>query len=95
MSYFETADILLPKKIKNNWAVIACDQFTSDEKYWEETKREVGDDYSTLNLVLPEIYLEKDTEKSIEEINNNMKKYLEEGVFEEYKNSIRAYSAKG
>ncbi len=94
MSYFETADILLPKKIKNNWAVIACDQFTSDEKYWEETKREVGDDYSTLNLVLPEIYLEKDTEKSIEEINNNMKKYLEEGVFEEYKNSMIFVSRK-
>ncbi len=88
MAYFETADILLPKKIKNNWAVIACDQFTSDEKYWEDVKNEVGDDLSTINLILPEIYLENNADKSIEIINNNMKSYLENGIFEEYKNSM-------
>ena len=71
IAYFETADILLPKKIKNNWAVIACDQFTSDEKYWEDVKNEVGDDLSTINLILPEIYLENNADKSIEIINTS------------------------
>lgn len=94
MSYFETADILLPKKIKNNWAVIACDQFTSDEKYWQKVTSEVGDDISTLNLIFPEIFLEKEPQKTIEKINNNMKEYLENGVFEEYKNSMIFVSRK-
>ena len=57
MACFNKTDILLPKNIKDNWAVIACDQFTSDKKYWDEVKEKVGDDKSTYNMILPEIFL--------------------------------------
>ena len=42
-----------------HWAVIACDQFTSDQEYWDEVERFVGDAPSTLRMILPEIYLEQ------------------------------------
>ncbi len=41
------------------WAVIACDQFTSQPDYWEQVEVLVGDAPSTLRLTLPEIYLGK------------------------------------
>ena len=39
------------------WAVIACDQYTSDRGFWEEAEKIVGEAPSTLNLMLPEVYL--------------------------------------
>jgi len=42
------------------WAVIACDQFSSDPSYWVETRGLVGDAPSTLNLFVPECNLEDD-----------------------------------
>lgn len=39
------------------WAVIACDQHTSDVAYWEHVAQLVGDAPSTLHLMLPEAYL--------------------------------------
>lgn len=88
MACFNKTDILLPKNIKNNWAVIACDQFTSDKKYWDEVKKEVGNDKSTYNMILPEIFLSDNSKQRIEKINNTMQEYLDNGVFEEYKNSM-------
>ena len=41
------------------WAVIACDQFTSQPEYWEKVEEIVGDAPSTLNLIFPEVYLEQ------------------------------------
>ena len=94
MAYFEKTDILLPKNIKENWAVIACDQFTSDNAYWERVKENVGEDKSTFNMILPEIYLEDNAKERIENINKTMKDYLDEGVFTEYKNSMIFVSRK-
>lgn len=88
MACFNKTDILLPKNIKNNWAVIACDQFTSDKKYWDKVKKEVGNDKSTYNMILPEIFLSDNSKQRIEKINNTMQEYLDNGVFEEYKNSM-------
>ncbi len=36
---FKSADILIPKKNvdMNKWSVIACDQYTSEPEYWNET----------------------------------------------------------
>lgn len=86
---FKSADILLPKEGFEKWAVVACDQFTSEADYWEEVEKTVGDAPSTLRITLPEFYLEDgDTEQRIAEINANMQKYLESGVFEEHKNSM-------
>ena len=63
------------------WAVIACDQFTSQPEYWNEVEKIVGDAPSTLKLTFPEVYLEKPGgEKRIESIQDNMRKYMDEGV---------------
>ena len=62
---FKPADILVPKKSvdMNNWSVIACDQYTSEPEYWKQTSKIVGQNYSSLNLILPEIYLEDENVK--------------------------------
>lgn len=41
------------------WAVIACDQHTSDPEYWAQAERVVGDSPSTLKLIYPECYLDR------------------------------------
>lgn len=81
-------DILLPEKDFNKWAVVACDQFTSEADYWNETESIVGDFPSTLRVTLPEIYLDDNREKRIESINKTMTEYLENGVLKEYKNAM-------
>ena len=88
---FKPADILVPKKETDikKWSVIACDQYTSEPEYWEETEKNVGDSPSALRLILPEIFLEsKDVDKRISNIHETMEKYVSEGMFEEYKNSM-------
>ena len=87
---FKRANILLPKKCDmEKWAVIACDQYTSNPKYWDDVKRIVGDSPSTLNLTIPEIYLNDDNvDEIINSVNANMNKLVEEDFFEEYKDSM-------
>ena len=85
---FMAADILLPKDNFEKWSVVACDQYTSDSEYWKETEKNADGSPSALNLVLPEIYLEENVDKRIESINQNMQKYLDNNVFNEYKNSM-------
>lgn len=75
---YSSADILLPdfnKTDAKKWAVIACDQFTSEPHYWESAKKFIGGAPSTLDLILPEVYL-SETKARIPAINANMKKYL-------------------
>ncbi len=87
---FKPTDILLPENQNmEKWSVVACDQYTSEPEYWNSVEKFVGTENSTLNLILPEIYLEADNnEEKIEEIHNNMDKYLESGVFKKYSNSL-------
>lgn len=85
---FLPADILLPKNGFEKWAVIACDQYTSEPQYWKSVADYVGDAPSALNLIFPEVYLSGDNSKKISEINENMKKYIEDGVFNEFKNTF-------
>lgn len=75
--------IYLPRKGTNltKWAVIACDQFTSEPEYWQEVEKIVGKAPSTYNLVLPEVYLEKPGESGhIQSIQATMREYLEKGI---------------
>lgn len=69
------------------WAVIACDQHTARPAYWQETARFVGNAPSTLNLILPEYYLEHPdavpVEQRIEAINATMRLYLDQGLLRE------------
>ena len=77
--------IHLPKKGTDltKWAVIACDQFTSEPEYWQKVETLVGDEPSTYNLVLPEVYLEKPGEEArIQFIQDKMRTYLEHKVLE-------------
>lgn len=87
-SYFLPADILLPKENFEKWSVIACDQYTSQPEYWNETKKIVGENPSALNIVLPEAFLEEDNSKAILKVNETMKNYLENGVFDVYNDTF-------
>ncbi len=86
--YFN-ADILLPDLSKHDpqkWAVIACDQFTSEPEYWEKAKAIVGEAPSTLDMILPEVYLDE-TEARLPIINAKMKEYAGE-LLTEYPDSM-------
>lgn len=78
-------EILLPKNIDlQSWSVIACDQYTQDRDYWKKVSEAAGNKPSTLNLILPEVYLnDGDKAERIEKIRQTMKSYLDGGVFEE------------
>ncbi len=78
--------ILIPKKSidMTKWAVVACDQYTSEPEYWDSVKEIVADDPSTLKIIFPEVYLEAENkEEIISSINKTMEEYLQEGIFEE------------
>lgn len=87
---FTSADILLPRDAEyEKWAVIACDQFTSEPEYWQETENMTEGAVTALDLILPEIYLgEADVDKRIDKIAANMYGYLDSDVFEEHKNAL-------
>lgn len=73
----------------SKWSVIACDQFTSQPDYWNRVAQVVGDSPSTLKIIYPEVYLEMgDKQDRIKSINDNMQKYLNGGVFEEFEGFI-------
>lgn len=88
---FQPADILLPEKTidMEKWSVIACDQFTSEPEYWEEVKKNVAGQPSTLDMILPEVYLgQEDHEKQLKTIEASMNQYLQEQIFTEYKDAM-------
>ena len=81
------ADIMLPKKGTDlyKWAVVACDQYTSEKDYWADVEQIVGDAPSTLKLIFPECYLEDgDGKDRIANINKTMKSYVDAALFETY-----------
>ena len=63
------------------WAVVACDQYTSQPGYWAEVENLVGEAPSTLRLMLPEIYLgAADEALRIATIQDTMRRYLAERI---------------
>lgn len=83
--------IMMPKKNVDlqKWAVVACDQFTSEPEYWRSLAEEIGDAPSTLDLVFPEVYLEDgDRDERIGKINASMDDYISSGVLEELEPSF-------
>ncbi|MDP2891693.1 MAG: DUF1015 domain-containing protein [Bacillota bacterium] len=82
-SCFKMPEIFLPGTGVDlaKWAVIACDQYTSQPEYWDAVEKTVGDAPSTLRLVLPEIYLGgKDEKERIRSICETMRKYHKDGL---------------
>ena len=79
----KTPHILLPKKgtDMNAWAVIACDQFTSQIDYWEDVEKLVGNKPYTLRMIFPEAYLAKVNDNEfINKVNNNIQNYLDTSI---------------
>lgn len=87
---FQPADILLPQGCDlSRWAVVACDQYTSQPEYWERVRNFVGENPSTLHMVLPESCLEgPDVEADIAQINKTMTEYQRENRFIQYDESM-------
>ena len=85
---FKRADILLPKDADmSKWSVVACDQYTSEPKYWQDVEEYTKDALTSYNLILPEVYLEdNDVDGRIEKINSNMADCLNKDAFRLYPN---------
>ena len=87
--------ILFPREGINltKFSCIAADQYTQSIEYWERVKKFIGDSPSTYNLIYPEAEFERDKEatnnfdefldKKIKTINGNMKKYIDDGIYED------------
>lgn len=85
---FTSADILLPKSGFEKWSVIACDQYTSEPEYWQETENNVGDSPSALRVILPEAYLDDKTPERIERVNSTMLQYINSDLLECHENAV-------
>lgn len=75
--------VLLPKAEADfsKWAVVACDQYTSQPDYWQNAATLIGDAPSALHLILPEAFLGKDGEEArIASIKRTMRAYLDNHV---------------
>ncbi|MDR3263355.1 MAG: DUF1015 domain-containing protein [Clostridiales bacterium] len=90
MNIIKIPEILLPKDgiDYQKWASIACDQFTSETDYWNDLEVFTKDAYSAYHITYPEIYLGKDEDARIRRINDTMKKYLSDGIFDTVKDSF-------
>ena len=91
---FTPADILLPdyapdKEDWEKWAVIACDQFTSEPEYWQAAEQDAAGAMSTLGLILPEVYLgtpaeqirNKEIQKNMETVCEKLRSYPDSMIY--------------
>ncbi len=88
---FQIPDILMPASNIDlkKWAVIACDQFTSQPDYWQKVAEIVGDAPSTFHITLPEIYLGKPEEfERLTSTQVRMKEYQQNGILVPYEGMI-------
>lgn len=88
MNVFKPCDILLPQYVPyETWAVIACDQHTSEGDYWQSVEKTVGTFPSTLRMILPEYYLAPDNTARVRAINQTMQSYLDSDLFKTLPNA--------
>ncbi len=95
---FRMPRILLPRPGIDlaKWAVIACDQYTSEPDYWRRVEREVGDAPSSLHLIFPETYLgTADAPARIVRIQQTMRRYLADGLLQEREGPVYVERAIG
>ena len=82
----QVPNILLPKPGTDlkKWAVIACDQFSSEPEYWDEVKKIVAGQPSTYEMILPEVMLGTSAEPPrIQSTQAAMRQYLDTGIFQQ------------
>lgn len=85
------ANILVPNNGVDltKWAIVACDQYTSELDYWQRVEKFVDTAPSTLHLIYPEVYLEEENGKQrIAKIQNTMENYLGQNLFDNYDESL-------
>ncbi|MBN2504321.1 MAG: DUF1015 domain-containing protein [Bacilli bacterium] len=84
MEVVSCPELLLPKEFidLHKWAVIACDQFTSEKNYWVQLDQLVDNVPSSYHIILPEAYLDLGFETRITAVNENMDLYLRSGMFD-------------
>lgn len=80
MSIIAVPQMLLPKDgiDMTKWSVIACDQFTSQPKYWEQLEQFIADAPSTLKMILPEARLEQGSTLDINKYMSNITPLLQD-----------------
>lgn len=87
-NYFQAANILLPRECDyEKWAVIACDQHTSEPEYWEQVRAYIGQAPSTLDMFFPEAELGQLSADSFVKFSGAMRGYLTSDFFHEFKDS--------
>ena len=73
----------------SKWAVVACDQYTSEPDYWREVARAVGAAPSTLHLIFPEVFLgAADKAARIAQIQATMRRYLADGLLRDHEGAV-------
>ena len=85
---FLPADILLPGRETemSKWSAVACDQYTSEPDYWKEAAAFASGSPSSLDLFLPEAFLDPSrAAEQAESINKNMRRYLSDDLFDLYR----------
>jgi hypothetical protein len=88
MSALESLPVAVPELLLpaagvdlERWAVVACDQYTSQRGYWEALDAHVGDAPSSLRLIFSEVYLpDGDAARRVASIHAAMREYLARGV---------------
>ena len=88
---FLPGEILIPKKeLIQNFAVVACDQFTSQPEYWRRVECRTRDAKATAyRMIFPEADLGKvDFASKIQEINHAMEQSLKEDVYDVYPDAM-------
>lgn len=82
----QVPNIMLPdsKYELEKWAVVACDQYTSERSYWEKVADITKGSPSTYDIIFPEVYLEdEDSQQRINNINDNMGNYVKNCILNE------------
>ena len=87
----QVPQVLLPQSTIDHkkWAVVACDQYTSQPEYWYAVEGLIADAPSTYTMILPEAYLGKENEaKHASRVLPAMRKYLSGSVFQPFEGFI-------
>ena len=88
MAVFSSSELLVPSgELLPDWAVIACDQFTSQPDYWKAVREQAGDHPSACRITFPEAELGSGEEARIASINETMRRYLDAGFLRRFPDS--------
>ncbi|MDR3185312.1 MAG: DUF1015 domain-containing protein [Christensenellaceae bacterium] len=90
MSIIAKPAVLIPNNIDmSKWAVVACDQFCAETRYWDALNSYIGDAPSTLNIIFPELYIGKYKESDVQQsITNASENYILKGFLKQYNDII-------